>query len=300
MTHLQSIPTTTRLLKAVLMAGTCCLTLAAAVPVQAKTSDWQPDASERLVRLPADYMQQAIKQDYANSELATNLSNVNKKIKQTSNDLSELQKTMDQADDEKVRRELQHQFLAKKKKFIELMGKRQKLEHKQAKTHLELYRQLLDQIESKNGARTAAEKELIQKQKKARKRFESVVDKVDMKMFGSAASKKSEYNKEYKMNMKAIEKMGNAIRNHPMNSQAEIDGQKVSKKEYIRQLMAEKESDLAILDQGEQILGYMAKLVALDAMALAANVGNNKAVAKAETPTEGMRARDAANFFVDQ
>ena len=71
----------------------------------------------------------------------------------------------------------------------------------------------------------------------------------------------------------------------------------MSKPEYVRQLIANTESALALLVQEDQILGYMAKLVALDATALTA--------AFADTwPTDGDGAETtgvtyAVQFFVE-
>jgi hypothetical protein len=46
------------------------------------------------------------------------------------------------------------------------------------------------------------------------------------------------------------------------------DGEKQTKEEYLRQMVADAESELALIEQENAILGYMAKLVALDAMDL--------------------------------
>jgi hypothetical protein len=59
-----------------------------------------------------------------------------------------------------------------------------------------------------------------------------------------------------------------------MNAEAENDGKRIAKEDYVRQLATNAEAEMALLDQEGTILGYMAKLVALDAMALAENLGN--------------------------
>ncbi len=43
--------------------------------------NWQPQASERLVRLPADYMKKAVDRDFANSELAAALSDADSDVR---------------------------------------------------------------------------------------------------------------------------------------------------------------------------------------------------------------------------
>ena len=70
-------------------------------------------------------------------------------------------------------------------------------------------------------------------------------------------------------NVGAIEKLMGRINEHKMNAQAETeDGRVLSREEQLRRMAGEVQAELALLDQEETILGYMAKLVALDAMAL--------------------------------
>ena len=78
--------------------------------------------------------------------------------------------------------------------------------------------------------------------------------------------------KEVLERMAAIEKLVQAIKSHPMAQGPEIDGREVTKEEFLRQLIQQTDTELAIMDQEENILGYMAKLVALDAMALSEEV----------------------------
>ncbi|MEQ9327681.1 MAG: hypothetical protein RJQ21_10350, partial [Rhodospirillales bacterium] len=56
---------------------------------------------------------------------------------------------------------------------------------------------------------------------------------------------------------------------HPMNAQPAADGEEITREDYLRQLIGDLEAESALVAQEEQILGFMAKLVALDAMALA-------------------------------
>jgi hypothetical protein len=72
--------------------------------------------------------------------------------------------------------------------------------------------------------------------------------------------------------MSAIEVLAAAIRRHPMNNEPQMASQPADKAGFIRQMMAETQAGMAILDQEQNILGYMAKLVALDALALSEQV----------------------------
>jgi len=58
-----------------------------------------------------------------------------------------------------------------------------------------------------------------------------------------------------------------AINTHPMHQQTEPEAPK-DKAAYLRRLVAEADSQIALVAQEEEIVGYMAKLVALDASAL--------------------------------
>ena len=114
-----------------------------------------------------------------------------------------------------------------------------------------------------------------------------------MKLFGNAAMSQSKYSQEYSKNLASIERLVAAIESHPMNRRAEIDGKAVSKQDYLRQVVSEAEADVALLDQEETVLGYMAKLIALDAMAL------SDAVVAEEFATEGPVKAASINSVID-
>lgn len=256
----------------VALAAASALALGWAAPATANAPSWQPDASERLVQLPATYLEQAVQQDFQGSQLASELQEVEKKIKQRQQSLEEIKNALDKASDAKMKTELQHQLLVKKRGFVKLLGKRADLRRRQIKTRIDLYNRLLSEVRNNEPA-TVAEKDLVEKQQKAVKRFEKVVDKVDMEMFGSIAAKQSKYNKEYTENRQAMNRLTKAIKSHPLSSKAAENGETITKKQYLQRLVSESEAQLALLDQKETMFGYMAKLVALDAMALSTGLG---------------------------
>jgi hypothetical protein len=67
----------------------------------------------------------------------------------------------------------------------------------------------------------------------------------------------------------------------------------------LRQLIANNGSSLALLDQEENILGYMAKLVALDAMALAEEVAADDGGADGVEMNE-LSVSSAVDFFINR
>lgn len=273
---MQRISSANRVFPAGLAAGIAfgiglCLILFAATGAFAATPSWNPDASERLVKLPASYLQKAVDRDFADSELAGALNDLNSRVTLKGQTLTDLMAAIDKAEGE-VRTELRHQFLAEKQEFIKMMGEQQEFRRKQVETKIKLYERLLAKLERHESGMTPARADLIRTQEEARARFENSVADVDMELFGSPEANESRYSREYAKNMAAIEALVQAIREHPMTAQLERDGEGMSKQEHLRQLIADNQAEVAILDQEENILGYMAKLVALDAMALAEEV----------------------------
>ena len=107
----------------------------------------------------------------------------------------------------------------------------------------------------------------------------------------------SRYAQEYAKNVTAIERLAQAINNHPANAQPTVDGTDLTKEDFVRQLIASNEADLAVLEQEQSILGYMAKLVSLDALALSETVGGGDAETAAdESPTPTLT--QAVDLFV--
>lgn len=261
------------LLAAALAAGTAAVALPAAANPEPQ---WTPQASERLVKLPTPYLEQVLKQDFAGSELAVALGEIESKLRGKVESLSELKQAVDQAQEPELRTELQHQLLVEKRDYVRLLGRRAELERRQVGTRKQLYQRLFDKVTGDVPA-SAVEAELLEKQEAAYERFRKVQDAVDLRMFGQVAAERSKYAEEYEKTQKAIEKLSAAIDDHPMTQAATIDGREVSRKEYLRTLINQADTDLALLDQQEQMFGYMAKLVALDAMALSTGLGDSVA-----------------------
>ena len=276
------------------------LALLWATSAGAATPSWQPAASERLVKLPASYLHKAVERDLAESELGTAIKDTTTKIGLKVQTLKDLQAAIDKAEGD-VQVELKHQFLAEKQEYIKLMGERHDMARKQAETKIKLYERLLDKMARQGRAMTPTKVALLEKQKAAQARFENSVSTVDLKLFGSAAIGESRYSKAFSKNMAEIEKLRLAIESHPMNAGAEVDGQEVTKQDYVRHLIADNQTTLAIIDQEESILGYMAKLVALDAMALSEEVADKNIFGDDVVDENGdIDLTSAVDFFITQ
>ncbi|MCR9073108.1 MAG: hypothetical protein NXI18_15450 [Alphaproteobacteria bacterium] len=232
-------------------------------------AEWAPVASEHLVRLPAGYIEKAIERDFQDSALADALRSKAEAIEGTAASLAELQEAADSAG-ESDGGEARHRFLVAKQEYVALMGARQDLERRRVETRIGLFRRLLDRIDrSADPGDDPARAELEENRKTAMQRFAGSADAVDMKLFASATADDSRYAREYRRRAAAIADLVRAIDTHPMNAAPELDGRAMGKAEYLNHLLAAAETEIALLDQKDLVLAYMAKLVALDAMALA-------------------------------
>ena len=228
---------------------------------------WSPKSSERLVKLPPSYLKKSLDRDLAESQLGTAIKDNNENIGHKGNTLSDLQRAIETSEGE-MRLELRHQFLAEKRAYLDLMEHQIDLNRKQAKTRLRLYEKMLKDFGSKNANESAGVKQLVEKQTLARDRFKSSLAQVDLKVFETASFAESQYAVKYGQNVQAIEKLLDHIKQHEMNHSLTSDGVEMTKEEFIRHMATEAEAELALAEQDDTILGYMAKLVALDAMAL--------------------------------
>ena len=245
----------------------CCAALT--LPWSALAAGWTPEASERLIRLPAAPMVKAIERDFAASELAADLSRTNDDIGAKAKSVDELSRASAKAHGDSAL-ELRHQTLASKRDYVELLGHRQELRREQLGTRMKLYERILQKMNSTSGPASPEQIRLAANQKAARERMERTISTVDVRLLDLTVADESRYGREYAKNRAAIEKLVAAVESHPMNKQATgSDGQPVDKKDFLRGLIADTQAELAILDQEETILAYMAKLVALDAMGLA-------------------------------
>jgi hypothetical protein len=276
--------------------------LALAAPSSAGTDpgqrSWNPVASEKLIKLPGSYLKKAIENDFSNSGLAAALRDVETSMDLKTQTLADLQNAIDQADGE-LKIDLQHQFLAEKRDYLELVGHHQDLRREQMTTRMRLYDRLLGKLGQDSAAMTPARRELVEKQDEAKRRFENSISKVDIKLFSTPMISESKYALEYSKNVVAVERLVQAIKAHPMNAQSEINGRAVTKQEFLRQAVADTQAELSIVDQEETILGYMAKLIALDALALSEAVAEPGEVAAAGEAQAGDLA-SAVDYFIPQ
>ena len=242
-------------LRHTLLTGCAVLALLTAAPVAAKgTADWTPAASERLIKLPPHMLEKAVDRDFRASALSAALDETGDQIQAKGQTLTDLQGATEQAEGE-LHTELKHQFLAEKQAYVRLMGARLEMRAAQAETRKKLYDRLLAET-LRSGRADDRVSGLLADQHAARNRFETSLDAVDMQVFGTEFATESRYGAQY------------AVNRHPIP-----EGEDLSREDYLRRLIAEAEAEIALIAQEDRILGFMAKLVALDAMALAEELG---------------------------
>jgi hypothetical protein len=251
-------------------ASIAVLALTLAVPAYAQDAapDWHPESSERLIKLPANYLRKSLDRDFAESALGTALQGANTELNNKAKSLADIQAAINRSEGE-LKIELRHQFLQEKRSYVELMSSRNDLQRKHVRIQVRLLEDMLDRMRPMNGSMSPVREDLIKKQEAARSRFESSLANVDMALFNDSTMKESKYSAKYAENSAAIEQLVARVNAHNMNEQPSMDGETMSKEDYVRQMLADANAETALVDQEGTILGYMAKLVALDAMQLA-------------------------------
>jgi hypothetical protein len=280
-------------------AGLVCVAITCAgltTPARAAIDDptWQPRFTERLVKLPSSYLKKTLDRDFSGSALARAMSDANAALGLKVQTLEDLRSAIDQAEGE-VKVELRHQFLAEKQEYLELLNSHQDLRRRHLKTRIKIYGRLLRKLAREQSAQTPERINLIEKQDQARTRLDRTIDAVDMKIFGTPATPESKYSREYARNLGAMNALIAAINAHPMTERRATDLGPVSKPEFVRRLVADSEAELALLDQEGQLLGHMAKLVALDAMALSDDLGVDE---PDDDGTEAATVATAVDLFI--
>lgn len=251
------------------------ITAAAPAGTAAAAEKWAPVASEKLMQLPGDFLRKAVDNDFARSGLAQELVSLDEQVAFKRSTLADLQRAIERTDDADIRLDLQHQFLNEKRNYIELMRENQDIRRKRAATKVRLYERLLENLNRQRRATTPQKAAFIAKQTAARERFKASASQIDERLLTSAAASESRYAREYAKNLSAVQELVAAINAHPMNAAPAIDGQPVTRAEYLRQLIAENQGELAVVDQERAILGHMAKLVSLDALALSEGIDSD-------------------------
>jgi len=259
---------------------------------------WKVKSSERLVKMPPRYLNKSLDQDFSESSLGQAFAQSGRDLNLKGETLKDLQAAVRETDGE-IKVEMRHQFLIEKKTYIEIMSDRNEMRRKKIKTKLKVVEAALDNLVEKNAPISKVRRDLITNQDAARERFSSSLEKVDMKLFQSANIPQSKYAMKHAKNIAAIEQLMKGINSHKMSNTNGRDGEKQTKEEYLRQMVADAESELALIEQENAILGYMAKLVALDAMDLSEQAMDADLATLNTAGGSSINPSQAVTFFIN-
>lgn len=281
----------TLLLCAALLAGT------ATGHAQEGDATWRPEVSEQLIKLPAAVLDRRIDRDFAESSLGRLFREREADLRLKSRTLAELQAAAELAAGDQAL-ELRHRLLVEKQAFITLAGEKNGIERDQLATKRRVLETILSRLGQDNGAMSGDRRELIERQQEARQRLEASIGMADQLLSTNPVAGESRYAGRYAENLAAIEALRQKIAHHPMNQDPMIDGEQLAKPDYVRHLIAATEGAMALLAMEDEMLGYMARLTALDALALGEAMEDPEH-ADSDVPTAGSALHDAIAIFLD-
>ena len=247
---------------------------------QSNVNGWKPQIVEKMYVLPPKHLNKVLNNDFNKSLLAINLQNTDNKIKNRIEKISELNSLLP-GNSKEEGLEIQHQIIINKRDYIKdmndlLIMKKEKLNTKKI---------FFEKIKKKfkgNSLKNKTTSNFLNNKSSAIQRSQ----KLDFKILENTSynlSKRSKYFKQYQINKDAVKKLKLAIEKHPMSSKNILYKDPLNKVEAINNYVHEIDTEIAVLEMKEQMINYMAKIVALDAMSLAEKVAfddenNNKVV----------------------
>ena len=253
---------------------------------------WQPQISEKVLVLPQNQLERAIQRDFAASPLANDMMNVDQQIASEVTNIHSLSENQHLYEGEAAI-EVKHQVLAAKRAYIGLMGEQIGMKRKKLQTQLRLYGHLTRTARS-NDSKLAERREITAAIDAAQQRAGVIESELREELFYSTNLPETKFGEDYAANRQAIESLRSAIANHPLNTADGGSDAPRNKIEELQRLTMSVEAQLAILDMEDEVLGHMAKLLSLDAMAFAEEVAEIAYVTNEEAPTEAKFRSPAA------
>ena len=231
--------------------------------------EWKPQIVEKMYLLPPKHLNKVLNNDFNKSILALNLQTADNKIKDRIEKISELNSMLKGASKNETL-EIKHQIIINKRDYIKDMSnlltmKRQKLDTKKS------FFQKIQKNIRKTSLDRKTNSEFLNNKNNALKRAENI----DFKILDSAAhsmSKTSKYFKQYQINKDAVKKLKLAIQKHPMSNKNILSKDPKNKMEAVKNYVHNIDTEISVLEMKEEMINYMAKIVALDAMSLAEEV----------------------------
>lgn len=260
---------------------------------------WNPLSSEKLILMPASYLDKYVEQDFQHSELAKNIETADEKIQSQLRLMQELRATIANAAGEQ-QFEQRHQLLISKSDYIDAVEEKQFLDRQALHKKSQVYQAVLDKIlRSTQHKSDSIHASLLSNQHSARQRMQRSTAMVDEMLALNPDTEKSNYAQQYGDNVARIDELKIAIEKHAANASPVIEGEEVSREDFVRHLLANVEAERAILNQEQLMLGYMARLVALDAHALEQDVRLGSAQQAGARANRGSGLADASSMFIE-
>jgi len=289
---------TTRRLRTVTFCSLVAITLSVSTPALASsTQQWPPGSTERFMKLPPKMFEQAIEREVTDPGLRQDLSNSQVSAKTRSERIAELKEAGLRAEGE-IAIELRHQVLTEKREYVHDLGMQLDLRQQHVENKRGLLDRILKEINAKKRRDNSSVDTLRNQQISAQARLDQVIGAVDMQILGTEYREDSKYSREYASNREAAASLLAAIERHAMNTVPQDETGPMSREEYIRKLLIEVDTEMALIENERELLGYMARLVALDAMSLAEDVAQ-MGFPESGDPMSVSSTAESAQLFVD-
>jgi hypothetical protein len=230
--------------------------------------NWDPVASDKLIKLPANIIEKRIQQDFEASPMAMHIVELEQQMQDKLSQLKSLGELIaDSEGDELI--DQRFELVQQKSEYLDLMQEAQILRQNALAKKQDLYETVLGKLRNKNGRISKGDVyQLKQKQAEARERMQNVMAQVDSSLMHTGLDQRSPYADEFALNLAKVEDLKNAISQHKANAAPTLGNIEVTSEEYVRQLLMQASTEQSLLDQEALMFSYMAKLVALDAQAL--------------------------------
>lgn len=230
---------------------------------------WQPQIVEKMYVLPPKHLNKVLNNDFNSSSLALNLQSTDSNIKSKIKKINDLKKMLPGLSSEETM-EINHQIIVNKRDYIKDMNNLLKMKKQKLNTKKIFFKKIETKLKNKKITNKVNSK-FFENKKIAMKRSQEIDFKV-LEDTSNDFSSKSKYFEQYQINKDAVKKLQLAIEKHPMNKHSILSKNPQNKLEAINNFVHSIDSEIAVLDMKEQMISYMAKIVALDAMSLAESV----------------------------
>ncbi|MBU2978213.1 hypothetical protein [Alteromonas sp. C1M14] len=246
----------------------CCAMTILWMSACSVASEWQPQASDKLMTLPANIIEKRIEQDFSASPMARRLADLDSQMQDKTARIDQLQNSLQTADQGTLA-DVKYALVQEKSDYLDLLQESHQLRKQASMQKQQVYQQVLQKFRHQQTTANGSTRiQLKQKQEAALARMEKVMAEVDQNLIHAGFNQTSPYADEYAGNLAQIEQLKKAIASHQGNASPTLNGAQVSSEEYLRQLLMDIAMHRSLLDQEGLMLSYMARLVALDAQEL--------------------------------